>query len=288
MLLPLALLHAAIWIAFEQQKPDFLLHASFYDVGQGDAIFFKTYLGNKVLIDGGPSDAVLQGLGEDLAFFDRDIDLLILTHPHADHVSGLVDVIRRFRVKMVLLPEVEFDSPAFRAFLAEIEKQKVQKIYARQGQRVFLDSATVFDVYYPQGKISGADFSEGFSSVSSSRLNDASVVGKLSFGGTQVMLTGDAGRTIENYLLAGFALQSDILKVGHHGSRFSTSPGFVEEVAPEFAIIQVGQNTYGHPTEETLNVLSARNIKIFRTDRDGTVRFLSDGAHLYPVRNPMH
>lgn len=270
LILPLFLGNILVFAAHRELRPDFLLHANFYDVGQGDAIFLKTYLGRQILIDGGPSDQVLSELGKDLPFYDRTIDALILTHPHADHVAGFVDVLKRFKVKKIILPEVEYkDSAVYQEFLNLVEQKKIQKIYAREGQRIWLDPATVFDIYYPQGKLTTDD------------LNDTSIVGKLSFGKIKMLFTGDAGINVENMILPKYNLDSDLLKVGHHGSRHSTSLEFLKEITPNFAIIEVGKNSYGHPTQETLDNLKSANAYVLRTDQDHTVRFVSDGTILY-------
>src|SRR3989344_5373179 len=149
LVLPLLLLTAVIWIANFQNQPDFLMHADFLDVGQGDAIFIQTYLGNQILIDGGPSSAVLAELGESMPPMDRTLDLLILTHPDADHVTGIVEVMRRYKVKKILFTGVKVDTAVDREFEKLLEQNHIEKIYAHQGQRVWLDNATVFDIYWP-------------------------------------------------------------------------------------------------------------------------------------------
>lgn len=280
LLVPALFAAVAVWGAYFKFQPDFLMHVNFYDVGQGDAIFIQTYLGNQVLVDGGPSDAVLQQLGKDMPFFDRTLDLLILTHAHTDHVAGLIDVVKRYRVKKIILSEVEFHSGPYDEFLKLIDVKKIEKIYAHAGQRIYLDQATVFDVYYPTGKISGVT-SSGRYQLESDDLNDTSVVGKLSFGKNKILLTGDAGVNIERQLLPQFDLDSDLLKIGHHGSRHSTSKEFLAEVTPKYAVIQVGRNNYGHPTDETLENLVAAQVQVFRNDQDKTVRFVSNGTNLY-------
>ncbi|MBI2356158.1 MAG: MBL fold metallo-hydrolase [Candidatus Doudnabacteria bacterium] len=285
-LVPLLFANLAVFAGYIQFQPDFLMHINFYDVGQGDSILIQTYLGNQILIDGGPSDAVLGHLGQDLPFFDRTIDMIILTHAHNDHVAGLIDVLKRYRVKKVILPEVAFESGPYKEFLNLIEEKNVERIFAHAGQRIYLDSGTVFDVYYPYGKVAGVT-SSGKYQLESDDLNDTSIVGKLSFGKNKILLTGDAGINVEQQLLLQYDLDSDLLKVGHHGSRHSTSKEFLKEVTPEYSVIQVGKNNYGHPTQETLDNLAAASVQVFRNDQNKTVRFVSDGVNLYPVRNPM-
>lgn len=280
LIVPLLLCLLAVQLVSARLNPDFLMHVDFLDVGQGDSIFIQTYQGNQILIDGGPGNSVLQKLGEDMPFWDRKIEMVILTHAHLDHVGGLVDVLKRYKVGAVVLPEVIFESGAYDEFLSLVEEKKIKKVYARTGQRIHLDQATVFDVFYPFGGLVSGDLKEGFG-TSSSQLNDTSVVGKLTFGRNKILFTGDSGVDIESKILPLFDLDADVLKVGHHGSRHSTSQALLEEVTPYAAVIGVGKNNYGHPTTEVLQVLEQAGVKTYRTDQDGTVRFVSDGINLY-------
>lgn len=278
-LVPLVFANVAVFAGYFQFQPDFLMHVNFYDVGQGDAIFIQTYLGNQILVDGGPSDVVLGHLGKDMPFFDRTIDMLVLTHAHNDHVAGLVDVLKRYRVKHVLLPDVPFHSGVYDEFLKLIDDKQIDKVFVLSGQRIYFDNSTVFDVYYPSGKVLGVTSNPNYQ-LESDDLNDTSIVGKLSFGKNKILLPGDVGYNIERQLLPQFDLDADLLKVGHHGSRYSTSKEFLDEVTPEYAVIQVGKNNYGHPTQEVLNNLTQAQSQIFRTDQDKTVKFISDGVLL--------
>ena len=281
LILPLVVLAVVLFVADRQVRPDFLLHVDFFDVGQGDSMFIQTYLGNQIVIDGGPSDQVLSELGKVMPFFDRWIDMLVLTHPHADHVTGLTDILKRYAVKKVLLPEEKFSSAVYQEFLDLIEKKHIEKIYAQTGERVWLDPATVFDVYSPPaGQIDETKGSDAFGN-NSMDVNDTSIVGKLSFGKTRFLFMGDAGFAVEQELIPEFNLQADVLKVGHHGSRYSSSAEFLQAVSPKYAVIEVGaKNTYGHPTQQTLDALAAVHAQIFRTDVDHTVEFTSDGTNL--------
>jgi len=282
LILPLALLVAAVSLAYFQSKPDFLMHAEFFDVGQGDAEFVRTFMGSKILIDGGPSDQVLQELGKNLPFYDRAIDLVVLTHPHADHISGLIDVLKRFEVKKILLPNVKYDSSAYKELLDLADQKHIEKIYALQGQRIWLDSATVLDVLYPAQKlIDATQAKEGFG-ADSIDLNNTSIVAQLIFGKIKILFTGDAGSDVESALSQGFDLKSDILKVAHHGSKYSNSSIFFDDVKPEFAVIEVGKdNSYGHPAAETLDGLFAVEANVLRTDLVHTVEFTSNGEGVY-------
>jgi len=275
LILPLAILTTAVFVINFRSAPDFLLHVSFLDVGQGDSMFIQTYLGNQIVIDGGPSDKILSELGRQLPFWDRSIDLLILTHPDADHVSGFIDVLKRYKVKKVMLTKVTAPTATYQEFVRLLEREQVEKIYASEGQRVWLDSATVFDIYYPPLGVENQDLS----------INNTGIVGKLSFGQTKILLTADTDSIVEDVVRERYNVDSDILKVGHHGSRFSTSTRFITAVSPKYGVIEVGaKNTYGHPTEEVLGNLAGASVEVLRTDLDKTIEFISDGINLQLVR----
>lgn len=273
-LLPLLLLTIVIWVASFKIQTDPYLKVDFLDVGQGDAVFIETSQGNQVLVDGGPSSQVLSELGKSMPPFDRIIDLLILTHPDADHVTGLVEVMKRYKVKKILYTGAQVDTAVDREFEKLLNQNRVEKIYAHQGQRVWLDKSTVFDIYWPLPQAQ-----EVIKSA-----NNTSIIAKLSFGKTQILLTGDADEKVEKQILPIFNLDSDILKVGHHGSKTSSSQEFLNEVTPEFSVVQVGaDNNYGHPTQEVLDRLTTLTSQISRTDTQGTVRFISDGITISKI-----
>jgi competence protein ComEC len=281
LLLPLLVVAAFVVNNSVKSGPDYKLHVDFYDVGQGDAMFIQSYLGNQMLIDGGPTNEVLAELGADMPFFDRTIDAVMLSHPHEDHVDGLIDVLKTYRVKKVIMPDVEFDSPAFAEFLKLIDEKHVEKVYAHEGMRIYLDPATVFDVYYPPAR--HLVLENGETGLAGPKLdpNNASIVGKLSFGKTRFFFEGDAGTEVENLILPKYNLDSEVLKVGHHGSQYSSSQGFVDEVSPEYSVIEVGQgNTYGHPTAAAMDRIRRTGSQILRTDLDHTVKFVSDGDQI--------
>ncbi len=261
----------AVFILIRQSAGRDYVKLYVFDVGQGDAIYLRTPQGNDILIDGGPSDVVLGKLGRAMPFLDRTIEFMIVTHPHADHAAGLIEVLKRFKVRNVMFPEVEYNSATFQAFLKELEKKKVPIVRPKLGMRLFLDQSTVLDILYP--------LSGGFAKAPSD-INDASVVARLSFGTSQALLTGDAGKDIEEVLLSlGVPLQAEVLKIGHHGSRHSTTEGFLQKVNPRYSVISVGKNRYGHPHEEVLGLFSEAGREVLRTDEQGDIVFL-----LFPDR----
>lgn len=262
----LLLANVAAGAAVQNSRPADHVRLEFFDVGQGDAAYLRTPEGNDVVIDTGPGEAVLSKLGRAMPHTDRTIELVVLTHPHADHISGMVEILKRYRVEKVMLPEADYDSATYRALLDLLAREEAQIIRPRLGQRVFLDSSTVMDIIYPvlaERQAAPPD------------INDVSVVARLSFGRMNVLLTGDSGKNIENFILdAGLPLEAEILKVGHHGSRHSTSEKFLGQVQPRYSVISVGKNSYGHPHEEVLGALQEADTETLRTDEGGDIRFL--------------
>ena len=258
-------------------RPDGLLHLTVLDIGQGDAILVEAPGGGTMLVDGGPDpELTLRRIGANLPFFARRIDLLVLSHPHQDHVAGLVDVLDRFRVGAVLHAGIPFGNPAYHRLLADAARTGVAVALLRSGQALDLGGATTGRILYPTQADAEAPLPEG-------DINNGSVVLRLEFGGFSALLTGDAEAPIESALVARGLLEAvDVLKVGHHGSNSSTTPGFVDAVQPSIAITSSGAgNEYGHPAPETLATLAARpRIVTFRTDLQGDVEVVTDGATL--------
>ena len=271
LVLALLVLNLILVVASNQVRPRKFAELHFFDVGQGDSIYLRTIEGNDVLIDGGPGDIVLSKLGRVMPFSDRKIELMILTHPHADHVAGLVEVLKRFEVDKVLVSDLFYGTETYKRFLELLEEKQVEVIRPKLGQRIFLDNQTVLDVLYPiNGKFDPLP----------SDPNDASTLIRLSFGKINVFLTGDAGREIESLLVSlDIPLESEILKIGHHGSRHSSQADFIAAVDPDYAVIQVGKNSYGHPHEEVVGALEQNDLELLRTDEHGDIVF-----ELYPDR----
>lgn len=239
----------------------------FFDVGQGSATFIEAPNGNQMLVDGGPSSLILNRLGGVMPFFDRQIDVIVLTHPDADHLNGLVDVLRRYEVAQVIDPCMAEPGANYQEFLRLIEEKEISHFCAKAGQRIKLAEDVAADVLCPFESLEG---------ISLKNTNDASIVLKMEYGQNRVLLTGDAEKKTEYQLIqSNIDLRAQILQVGHHGSKTSTSEEFVSAVSPETAVIQAGKdNRYGHPHQEVLGRLAG--VKIFRTDLDGDVEFLCD------------
>jgi competence protein ComEC len=260
-------------VSFFQSLQDNKLEVNFFDVGQGDAILIKTPDHQKILIDGGPDNTIINKLGENLPFYDKEIDLMILTHPHADHVTGLVEVLKRYKVKKILATGVLCTTSEYIAWLEEIKKQKIPMEIAQAGQIISFGENLKLEILYPLEDLSGKQFEN---------LNNSSVVGKLTFGETSFLFTGDAETEVEKKLISSnFDFKVDVLKVAHHGSKNATSQEFLDKVQPKFAVISVGaKNKFGHPSQGTINRLKKMNAQVFRTDKDGDVRISSNGEKI--------
>ncbi len=241
----------------------------FFDVGQGDAIFIESPSGFQMLIDGGPSDAVLDKLGSVLPFWDRRLDAVVLTHPHADHLNGLVEVIDRYSVGNVYLTNVDYFTPAGPEFQRRIsDGEHVAEVDGPM--TIDLGGGVTFEIIYPTSSFAGDRVTD---------VNGSSIVGILKYGETSVLLTGDETAKQEPELASAIDVEIDVLKVGHHGSAYSSTMAFLEDLDPRFAIISVGANNdYGHPAPSTLERLQAIGATIFRTDLDGDIRLTSDGG----------
>jgi competence protein ComEC len=263
----LVLADLLVWNAVSAHG-DSLLKVSFLDVGQGDAVLIEAPNGNQMLVDGGQAGALMTPLAEVVPFYDRSIDVVLATHPDADHIGGLPELLRRFHVEAFIDPGQTTDKETQGELESEVTAEGARRFLGRRGLRVWLASDVVFEIHYPDRD------------VSKEESNDASIIGKLIYGETSFLLTGDAPTKTEEYLvgLDGARIDSDVLKVGHHGSKTSTSQNFLAAVTPTYAVISSGQsNRYGHPSNLVLQLLENDNIQVLRTDEEGTITFVSDG-----------
>ena len=259
-----ALALAALWL-----HSDGALHLTVLDVGQGDALLIRTPAGHHLLIDGGPSGtAVANALGRRLPFWDKSLDLVVLTHAHDDHLVGLLDVVQTHRVRQVLQgPAPPNPSPVYRRWAELLQSLAVPAVEARSGQVVALGDDARLEVLHVGEARDGSE----------DALNDTSVVLRLISGTTTVYLLGDAGPAAQRWLLAqGRLTAGSVLKVPHHGAEGSLDEGFVRALAPQAALLSVGQsNLFGHPSLNTLALL--RPAEIYRTDLDGTIEVTITG-----------
>ena len=247
------------------------LTVAFLDVGQGDAIYIETPDGVQLLIDGGPDSSVLRELSSQLPHFDRTIDIVLATHSDKDHIGGLVDVLNRYEVGSIITTNNKNDTSIAETFSELVQLEGADLYTAQAGQQYQLGASTTLFILSPLGDPANWES------------NSASIVALLQYGDTSFMLTGDAGVNTEEYLVSSYGeyLQSDVLKLGHHGSKTSSGDDFLDTVRPEVAVVSAGiDNSYGHPHPSVVTSLEERDIKILDTSKQGTIVFKSDGTKL--------
>lgn len=248
------------------------LEVHFIDVGQGDSIYIKTPTQN-ILIDGGNrGDTALNYLRYQGV---SSLDLVIGTHPHADHIGGLINVMQAIPTKEVIDPAVVNETLTFEDYLRLIDQKDIKFTEGRAGITRDLCNGIIMNIIHPNNPLS-------------SDPNNASIVAKLTFGEISFLFTGDAEREAEREMLHGsHDLNATVLKVGHHGSRTSTTQAFLDAVAPQAAVIMCGRNNqYGHPHDETLQSLLGSNVDIYRTDLQGSIVIVTDGIEYTVNKQP--
>lgn len=255
-----------VWLGWREYilQPDNYVHLSFLDVGQGDSELITSPSGKHILIDGGPDLTTLEHLGSHLSFFNRQIDLLVLTHPHLDHVASLPEVLKRYNVRHVLLAGTDETLPRYQQFLTEIRDEKIPVLASAPGQNIDMGDGLRLTMLWPPPELFGTHVSH---------THDAMVALKAIYKNHTALFTGDLEAKFEKEVMdRGEDVHADILKVGHHGSLTSTSTGFLLAVNPRLAIISVGTgNSFGHPKQAILSRLAYFGIPVKRTDKDGTV-----------------
>ncbi len=263
-----------------------LLTVSFLDIGQGDAIFIDAPNGNQILIDAGRDRSVLRKLSDVMSFYDKKIDILVATHGDQDHIGGMPDVLNKYKIDLFIETNVFGKSATYDELSKILSENKIKKLII--DKKIVLDMGDNVYLYilFPDRNVSGME------------TNTASIVAKLVYGESEFLLTGDSPKQIEEYLvnksknnLLGvdvygnyINLKSDVLKLGHHGSKTSTSPIFINEVMPKYAVVSAGKdNSYGHPHKEVLEVLEKNKVPILGTYSKGNIVFESDGNRLFMI-----
>jgi competence protein ComEC len=274
----LCIANLCIWYAAYREDRGDLLSVYILDIGQGDAIFIQAPNGNQILIDAGPGNSVLSELREVMPIYDKSIDMIVITNPDADHIGGFVEVLKRYGVDTILQPGTISDSALSKELDRLYEHEHARMILARRGMRFIVDTnkKIYMDILFPDRDVSKLS------------TNDGSIVMRLVYGDTSFMLTGDSPEKIEKYLVSlektdieNQSLKSNVLKVGHHGSRTSTSYEFLSSVQPELAVISAGKNNkYKHPHKEVLDRLAKLKIPILGTYEHGRIEIRSDGKEI--------
>nr|WP_071460631.1 ComEC/Rec2 family competence protein [Bacillus mediterraneensis] len=243
------------------------LKVHFINVGQGDAIYIKTANGDDILIDAGNRD------GNDVVAYLKkqkvnDIEVMIATHPDADHMGGLDEILKSFKIKSVYAPKVSHTTQVYKDFLTAVKNEGVKNKTATKGVSIPLKGVT-------------ANFVGSVRSYSNSDLNNWSAVLRLTYGKKAFLFTGDAETTSENDMIKSKqVLTADVIKIGHHGAKTSTSSAFLKTIKPKYAVLSVGKNSYGHPTSDVLNRLKSSKVNVFRTDKQGTIIASTNGTNL--------
>lgn len=250
------------------------LKVAFLDIGQGDSIYVEAPNGVQMLIDSGKSSKVLNELGKVMPFGDKTIDMIVITNPDADHMGGFIPVLENYKVGMVLEPGTYSPTKTYAKLEQSIYEHNVKKVIARRGMKVLLDKEKniYFDILFPDRDVSGWS------------RNDGSIVGKMVYNKESFMMMGDATSYTESVILKNESqetLKSNVLKLGHHGSRTSTSYSWLKAVSPQLGVISAGlHNSYGHPHKEVLDRLSNFNIPYLGTYQKGLILCTTEGLTL--------
>jgi len=249
---------------------DEILSIHYLDVGQGDAILIQTPNKTDILIDGGPDNSILNELGKVMPFYDNTIDIIILTHPHSDHVVGLTEVLRRYQINKIYYTGVIHTSPDYIEWLKEIKKQNIQTIIIDEPILLELEKDINLEFLYPFKSLNNKRVTE---------INNTSIVNRLVYNEISFLFTGDAEIEVEEELMEHETqLSSSVLKAGHHGSHSSSSIDFIKQVNPEISIIQVGtDNKFNHPHLITTKRLERLEIPTYRNDLLGTISIQTNG-----------
>jgi len=255
-------------------RPDGLEHIYFFDVGQGDASLIKTATNQFILIDGGPTDQTVHLLDNVLPMWHRRLDLVILTHPHADHATGLLAVMDRYFVAQFWYTGAAYDSETYQTLLDKIAARHIPVQLANRSDYLAVGQ-TQLRVLFPITE-----------QPTSPDLNETSIVNTVEYGHFTALFTGDASVNNEKVIRPTLP-DADVLKVPHHGSHNSSSAAFVNATKPETAVIMVGAgNPFGHPHLDILERYQSAGARVYRTDQDGTVEVITDGTRYRVVTHP--
>ncbi|MCH5184517.1 MAG: MBL fold metallo-hydrolase [Oscillospiraceae bacterium] len=248
---------------------DGVVTVHFIDVGQGDCSFIQLPDGKNMLIDAGNNGDIKKIKSYLDSCGAERIDYLVGTHPHADHIGALDDVIKAYDIGEIYMPRVEADTKTYRDVLSAISEKGMKIKTARRGVVIFDENGARAEILAP----CGGNYDD---------LNDYSAVIRLSFGENAFLFQGDAEKTSESEILkSGASVSADVIKAGHHGSSSSSTEKYIRAVDPAYAVVSCGKNNdYGHPHRETVALFKKTGIELLRTDIDGSIVFVSDGKNI--------
>ncbi len=267
----LFLANGFVWFAVYRQTPRDYLTVAFLNIGQGDAIFIESPTHTQMMIDGGPPRTVLAELRKVMPFYDRSIDTLLITNPDADHFAGFIDVLNQYKISKVIEPGTHSDSLTYSTFEKLVKQKNIPDTIGKRGDVFNLGGGAMLEILYPDHN------------VSTSTTNMGSIIAKLSYKQTCVILTGDAPKETEEYLVTVLHdnIRCQVLKEGHHGSRTSVSKIFTEAVNPQYDVISAGvKNKYGHPHKETIDLMNELHIPILGTYEKGAIIMRLNGSSI--------
>lgn len=260
------------------------LHLTVCSVGQGDAIYLRTPKGVDILIDGGPNDQVLSCLSRHMPFWDRQIEMVVLTHPQADHLTGLISVFKNYQVKYFLAGNIANPTANFQELRYIVSMEQAEILTPQKGDKIAIGGIKI-KILWPKEKMGDLWFwqkpteSNGGDEIDHQvDLNTFSIISEITYADFNAILTGDADSKVLSEATNGSEGSIEVLQVPHHGSRFGLNEEILEKVKPELGVISVGKNNrYGHPAKETLELLDKEKIRVLRTDEEGDIEIVSNG-----------
>lgn len=296
--------------SFITTLPDGKLHIVFCNVGQGDAAYIRFPDGHDMVVDGGPDDQVINCLGKHMPFWDRRIDLVVLSHPQKDHMAGLVSVFDRFKVQYFIHSDVSEKTEGYDKLIAEVKTKKIPEKLVTAGDAITVGNTNLAIVWPSKTEIASIKPASVLGATTDTNVNEACVVLHLSYGRFDALFTGDADSPVDPEIFSRQFADSgelEVLKVPHHGAKTGMTDDFLNWLYPNgrsgkcnstfnqssitnnhepitnnaslcpLAVISVGKNSYGHPAPETISRLKAKGVKVLRTDEAGDVEVISDG-----------
>lgn len=274
------------FFSFLWSLPDGRLHLVFCDVGQGDAAYVRFPDGRDMVVDGGPNTKVMDCLGRHMPFWDRSIDLVVMTHPQKDHMQGLIEVFKRFDVAYFVRSDIANTTQGYVQLMDVVREKKIPQQFMVQGDEITIGTTSLSFLWPSEmqiakgsrARVTATDRSDVLGATVGD-LNDYSLVFRLRYGSFDVVFTGDADTRVESgyrrFPLADEVIE--VLKVPHHGSKTGISEQFVVRLDPELAVISLGKNSYGHPSKNIVDILHSRGSRVLRTDERGDISVISDG-----------
>ncbi len=282
-----------VLFSFIATLPDGKLHIVYCDVGQGDAAYIRFADGRDMVVDGGPNDKVLACLGRHMPFWDRHINVVVMTHPQKDHIQGLISVFDRYDVDYFVRSDIDNNTEGYQKIQALVKNKNIPVKFVTRGERIDVGTTSLSLLWPSREQIAKGKSQRGPLALQEDLLqknvlgtsvigdlNDYSLVFLLRYGSFDTLFTGDAdSRVEENYHTTRLADDTlEVLKVPHHGSRTGMTEEFVQWLQPKLSIISVGKNSYGHPSPDALNKLALIGSRVLRTDQEGDIEIVSDGV----------